>query len=282
MQSKKSRNTKKKRKAASILKYIVLILFAIVDFYPFFWVLMSSFKDNNAIIVKPLSLPDSISVYSYVRAWTDVMIGRNFKNSVIYSVCGVFLIVLLSAMVAFVETRVIPSKLLYGYFTLGIMIPMHAVLIPTFIIMKHLHIYNTRPGFIVLITASNLSLAIFILTSFMKSIPKELDEAAYIDGCSYFKMFYKIALPMAKPGLATIGTLTFLNCWNEYLFAYIMLSNEKIKTITQGIFALKGMYYTDYSTLCAGLMIAIIPMILFFIIFQEQVIGGMTAGAVKG
>ena len=272
---------KKKFKISSIFKYIVLAVFAVIDFYPFFWVLMSSFKDNIDITAAPLALPKTISFSSYIGAWTDVKIGVNFLNSVIYSVCGVFLIVLLSSMVAFVITRVLPSKLLYGYFTLGIMIPIHAILIPTFIIMKNLSIYNTRQGFIILITASNLSLAIFILTSFMQNIPIELDEAAYIDGCGYFKMFYKIAFPLAKPGLATIGTLTLLN-WNEYLFAYIMLANEKIKTITQGIFALKGRYYTDYATLCAGLMIAIIPMMAFFVIFQEQVIGGMTAGAVKG
>ena len=273
---------KKKFKISSIFKYIVLAVFAVIDFYPFFWVLMSSFKDNIDITAAPLALPKTISFSSYIGAWTDVKIGVNFLNSVIYSVCGVFLIVLLSSMVAFVITRVLPSKLLYGYFTLGIMIPIHAILIPTFIIMKNLSIYNTRQGFIILITASNLSLAIFILTSFMQNIPIELDEAAYIDGCGYFKMFYKIAFPLAKPGLATIGTLTLLNCWNEYLFAYIMLANEKIKTITQGIFALKVRYYTDYATLCAGLMIAIIPMMAFFVIFQEQVIGGMTAGAVKG
>lgn len=273
---------KKKFKISSIFKYIVLAVFAVIDFYPFFWVLMSSFKDNIDITAAPLALPKTISFSSYIGAWTDVKIGVNFLNSVIYSVCGVFLIVLLSSMVAFVITRVLPSKLLYGYFTLGIMIPIHAILIPTFIIMKNLSIYNTRQGFIILITASNLSLAIFILTSFMQNIPIELDGAAYIDGCGYFKMFYKIAFPLAKPGLATIGTLTLLNCWNEYLFAYIMLANEKIKTITQGIFALKGRYYTDYATLCAGLMIAIIPMMAFFVIFQEQVIGGMTAGAVKG
>lgn len=273
---------KKKFKISSIFKYIVLAVFAVIDFYPFFWVLMSSFKDNIDITAAPLALPKTISFSSYIGAWTDVKIGVNFLNSVIYSVCGVFLIVLLSSMVAFVITRVLPSKLLYGYFTLEIMIPIHAILIPTFIIMKNLSIYNTRQGFIILITASNLSLAIFILTSFMQNIPIELDEAAYIDGCGYFKMFYKIAFPLAKPGLATIGTLTLLNCWNEYLFAYIMLANEKIKTITQGIFALKGRYYTDYATLCAGLMIAIIPMMAFFVIFQEQVIGGMTAGAVKG
>ena len=273
---------KKKFKISSIFKYIVLAVFAVIDFYPFFWVLMSSFKDNIDITAAPLALPKTISFSSYIGAWTDVKIGVNFLNSVIYSVCGVFLIVLLSSMVAFVITRVLPSKLLYGYFTLGIMIPIHAILIPTFIIMKNLSIYNTSQGFIILITASNLSLAIFILTSFMQNIPIELDEAAYIDGCGYFKMFYKIAFPLAKPGLATIGTLTLLNCWNEYLFAYIMLANEKIKTITQGIFALKGRYYTDYATLCAGLMIAIIPMMAFFVIFQEQVIGGMTAGDVKG
>ena len=190
---------KKKFKISSIFKYIVLAVFAVIDFYPFFWVLMSSFKDNIDITAAPLALPKTISFSSYIGAWTDVKIGVNFLNSVIYSVCGVFLIVLLSSMVAFVITRVLPSKLLYGYFTLGIMIPIHAILIPTFIIMKNLSIYNTRQGFIILITASNLSLAIFILTSFMQNIPIELDEAAYIDGCGYFKMFYKIAFPLAKP-----------------------------------------------------------------------------------
>lgn len=273
---------RKKGNAGRIVRYIVLVFFAVVDFYPFFWVLMSSFKDNIAILADPLALPVSFDFSSYLRAWRDVKIGVNFLNSVIYSVSGVLLILLLSSMTAFVLTRVWQSKLMYGYFTLGIMIPMHAVLIPTFIIMKSLDIYNTRQGFIILITASNLSLAVFILTSFMQSIPVELDEAAYMDGCGYFKMFCKIALPMARPGLATVGTLALLNCWNEYLFAYIMLANEKIKTITQGIFALRGRYGTDYATLCAGLMIAIIPMMLFFVAFQEQVIGGMTAGAVKG
>lgn len=274
----------KKRKGSlgGAVKYCVLLFFAVIDFYPFFWVLLSSFKDNISIMADPLGLPASIDFSSYIRAWRDVKIGVNFLNSIVYSAFGVILIMLLSSMAAFVLTRVWQSKALYGYFTLGIMIPIHAIIIPTFIIMKNLNIYNTRQGFIILITASNLSLAIFILTSFMQSIPVELDEAAYMDGCGYFKMFYKIALPMAKPGLATIGTLTLLNCWNEYLFAYIMLANEKIKTITQGIFALKGRYSTDYATLCAGLMIAIIPMMMFFVAFQEQVIGGMTAGAVKG
>lgn len=276
------RMKRRRGNAGRLIKYGALGFLALVDFYPFFWVLMSSFKENIAILADPLALPHSFDFSSYLKAWRDVKIGVNFLNSVLYSASGVILILLLASMAAFVLTRVWQSKILYGYFTLGIMIPMHAVLIPTFIIMKELAIYNTRQGFVILITAANLSLAVFILTSFMKSIPMELDEAAYIDGCGYFKMFYKIALPMARPGLATIGTLALLNCWNEYLFAYIMLANEKIKTITQGIFALRGRYSTDYATLCAGLMIAIVPMMVFFVVFQEQVIGGMTAGAVKG
>lgn len=273
---------KKKYKIGAIAKYLVLILFAIVDFYPFFWVLMSSFKDNISVVARPLSLPDKIHFESYTTAWFNANIGQNFLNSVIYTVSSVVLIILFSSMTSFVLTRVWKSKILYSYFTLGIMIPVHAILIPSFIILKNLSLYNTRLGFIVLMVAGNISLAVFILTSFMENLPEELDDAARIDGCGYGRLFVSIIFPLAKPGIATIGTLTLLNCWNEYLFAYIMLAKEDIKTITQGIFALQGKYSTDYSALCAGLVIAIIPMMLFFLLFQEQVIEGMTAGSVKG
>lgn len=273
---------KKKVTLGSITKYLVLIIFAIIDFYPFFWVLMSSFKDNISVVARPLAFPSSINFQSYITAWVNANIGQNFLNSTIYTVVSVMLIILFSSMTSFVLTRVWKSKMLYSYFTLGIMVPVHAVLIPSFIVLKNFSLYNTRLGFIVLMVAGNISLAVFILTSFMKGLPEELDDAARIDGCGYGRLYANIIFPLAKPGIATIGTLTLLNCWNEYLFAYIMLAREDIKTVTQGIFALQGRYSTDYAALCAGLVIAIVPMMTFFLLFQEQVIGGMTAGSVKG
>ena len=273
---------KSKVKLPTVFKYIVLCFWAVIDIYPLFWVLMSSFKDKISVVARPLALPTSLRFESYAEAWIDGNIGNNFFNTIFYSVCAVILIALLSAMAAYALTRIVDMKLGIGYFTLGIMIPVHGILIPCFIIMKSLGFYNTRLGFIILMVAANMSLSVFVLSSFMKSIPREMDEAAIIDGCSYPRMFGNIILPLAKPGVATICTLAFLNCWNEYLYAYIMLQREDIRVITQGIFALQGRYATNYSALCAGLVISILPMMLFFILFQEQVIKGMAAGAVKG
>lgn len=276
------RNKKAKIQIPTILKYVALCIWAVIDIYPLFWVVMSSLKDKISVIARPLALPTTLRFQSYVEAWIDGNIGQNFMNTVLYSACSVVLIALFSSMAAFALTRIIRSKLISGYFTLGIMIPAHGILIPCFIIMKYLHFYNNRLGFIILMVAANLSLSIFVLTSFMKSIPMELDEAAIIDGCSYKWLYLQIILPLAKPGIATICTLALLNCWNEYLYAYIMLQKESLRVITQGIFALQGRYATNYSALCAGLVISILPMMLFFVLFQEQVIGGMTAGSVKG
>lgn len=271
-----------KIKIPTVLKYLVLSFFVIIDLYPLVWVLSSSFKDKITIFSEPFSLPKSLGLENYINAWIKCQIGKNFWNTVIYSFFSIILIILISSMAAFVLARVWKSKLMYAFFTLGIMIPTHAVLIPSFIIMRKLGLYNTKPGFIILMIASNLSFSIFVLTSYMKGLPGELDDAAMIDGCSYFRLYWNIVFPLARPGIATVGTLTLLNVWNEYLFANIMLARDDLKTLTQGIFALQGKYSTDYAGLCAGLVITILPMMIFFLMFQEQVIGGMTAGSVKG
>ena len=137
-------------------------------------------------------------------------------------------------------------------------------------------------GLIILYAVSNLSLAIFILVGFMKSIPKEIEEAAELDGCSLPRTFFQIVFPLCRPGISTVATLAFLNCWNEYLFAYVFISSSPLKTITQGIYALKGTYNTNYGLLTAGLVMEIVPVVIAYIFFQEQVVAGMTAGAVKG
>ncbi|GHV37650.1 sugar ABC transporter permease [Spirochaetia bacterium] len=263
-------------------KYVVLSAFAVLALYPFIWVLISSLKTDPEIFGSPFSLPSVYQYGNFYTAWVVAKIGDYFGNSVFYTVVSVFFILLLSSMVSYVITRVEQFRFLQRYFTLGIMIPVHAVLIPTFVLLKTLGMYNTRIGFICILIASHLSLSVFILSGYMKSVPKELDEAALIDGCSFAKTFFIIILPISKPGLATVGTLTLLNCWNEYLYAYIMLANAAIKTITQGIFSMQGQYVTNYAYMCAGLVIAIVPVMLFYVIFQEQVMEGITAGAIKG
>ncbi len=264
------------------IRYLAMVLFALSSLSPFLWILLSSLKTNSEIYGKPFGLPSVLVFENYVTAWNNANIGVNLFNSLLVSFSAVAIVVLFGSMAAYILARVKTSLFLYTYFTLGIMVPVHTILIPTFILMKDFGLNNTREGLIILYAVSNLSLAIFILVGFMKSIPVEIEEAAIMDGCSMPQVFFKVIFPLSMPGLATIGILTFLNCWNEYLFAYILISNDKLKTVTQGIFALQGAYNTNYGPLCAGLTLAIIPVMIIYVIFSEQVIAGMTAGAVKG
>jgi raffinose/stachyose/melibiose transport system permease protein len=282
MESRSSNYYRNRNVFGSSLRYAAMVLFAISSLSPFLWILLSSLKTNSEIYGKPFGLPSVLVFENYVTAWNNANIGSNLFNSLLVSFSAVAIVILFGSMAAYILARVKTSLFLYTYFTLGIMVPVHTILIPTFVLMKDFGLNNTRQGLIILYAVSNLSLAIFILVGFMKSIPVEIEEAAIMDGCSMPQVFFKVIFPLSMPGLATIGILTFLNCWNEYLFAYILISNDKFKTVTQGIFALQGAYNTNYGPLCAGLTLAIIPVMIIYVIFSEQVIAGMTAGAVKG
>ena len=267
------------------IAYVMTALFAIVCLLPFYLILVGSFTKESTILTEGYSFfltARNFSMEAYKMAFKSPdTIVQAYGITLFVTVTGTVIAVGLSAMTGYVLARPdFPwrNKISFFFFFTTLF---SGGLVPWYLMCSKFFKFNNHIYSLILPCLFSVWNMI-IAKSFMKGIPVELDEAAYMDGCSYFKMFYKIAFPLAKPGLATIGTLTLLNCWNEYLFAYIMLANEKIKTITQGIFALKGRYYTDYATLCAGLMIAIIPMMAFFVIFQEQVIGGMTAGAVKG
>jgi raffinose/stachyose/melibiose transport system permease protein len=141
---------------------------------------------------------------------------------------------------------------------------------------------NNQIGLIFIYVATGVSFSFFLLSGFLNTIPKEMDESAKIDGAGYVRIFLSILLPVIKPGLATVATFSFLHSWNEFLFGLIMITGERKMTITVGIDTLKGMYTTQYGLLCAGLMFAIVPMVIIYILLQEHVIKGVTAGAVKG
>lgn len=263
-------------------KYVVAIFFAVLALFPFLWITMNSFKNNKEIYGSPFKLPATFKFSNYVDAWSTAKIAIYFVNSIIISFSAVIIIVLIASMASYYISRLKPSKGIYSFFTLGIMIPIHAMLIPTFIMLRNANLLNTRLGLAIVYCAVNLSLSIFILVGFMKGIPKDLEEAAMIDGASVYRIFFSIIIPIAKPGIATIATLSFLNAWNDFLYAQVLISNPAIKTITQGIYNLRGQYTTDYGLMSAGLVITIIPVTLIYILFQEQVVKGMTAGAVKG
>ncbi|WP_099517670.1 carbohydrate ABC transporter permease [Paenibacillus sp. BIHB 4019] len=268
--------------AKKSFNYVLLALYSVTTIFPFLWVFLSSFKTNSEIYSHPFSLPKEWQFENYVKAWTSGNIGANFVNTTYITLISVALILLFGAMASYVLARVYPSMLLYTFFSLGIMIPGQTILIPTFSILKGFHLINTHLGLILMYIVGSLSLTIFVLVSFMKTLPKELEEAAIVDGAGRYRTFFSIILPLSTPGLATVGILALLSCWNEYLFAYVLISDPDLKTLTQGIYGMKGEYMTDYGPMTAGLAITMIPVVILYILFQEKVVAGMTAGAVKG
>jgi raffinose/stachyose/melibiose transport system permease protein len=264
------------------LKYALLSVYGVTTIFPFIWVLISSVKTNAEIYSSPFALPKVWQFGNYLKAWTSGNIGVNFFNSFYITAIAVTLVLLFGAMASYILARVYPSLALYTLFALGIMIPAQTILIPTFSILKELNLVNNHVGLILMYVVSNLSLTIFILVSFMKTLPKELEEAAIVDGADRYRIFFSIILPLSAPGLATVGILALLSCWNEYLFAYVLISSPDLKTLTQGIYGMKGEYMTDYGPMTAGLTITMIPVIILYMLFQEKVVAGMTAGAVKG
>ncbi|RXZ82327.1 carbohydrate ABC transporter permease [Paenibacillaceae bacterium] len=263
-------------------KYAIAWVYALLSVYPFLWVLLTSFKNNDELYRSPFSLPKVWRFENYLEAWSGANIGTYFSNSIVVSLGAVIALILICAMASYAVTRVKPSAAMLAYFTVGIMIPIHALIMPTVIMFREVSLVNSLWGLFLVYIAANISISIFILSGFMRGIPKELEEAAMIDGSTRTGAFFKIILPISKPGLATIATLAFLNIWNDYLYGLVLISNPKLKTLTMGISDLKGTYATQYGLLCAGFMLAIIPVMVMYFIFQEQIIKGMTAGAVKG
>lgn len=270
------------RRIKELLRYLFLGVYAVTCFVPFVWVIVSSFKDNAGIFGKPFSLPDKWLVANYFDALTRGNVGSGFINSAIITAVTLFFTLLFSSMIAYVLSRILPNLALYTYFTIGIMVPLHSIIIPSFIMVKNFSLINKHPGLILTYIAGNIAMSVFLLAGFMRSIPAELEEAAMMDGCSLTRTFFSIILPISKPGLATAATLAFLNCWNDYLFASVIIASPRLKTLTMRVYDLKAVYSTEYGLLCAGVALAIVPVIIMYVLFQEQVIKGMTAGAVKG
>jgi raffinose/stachyose/melibiose transport system permease protein len=264
-----------------ILKYVILTFMAVLALYPFLWVLNSGFKSNQEIYMNSFGLPHVWKVANYTRAVFSNSMRTGFMNSVIVTASVLTLVVVLGGMVSYVIARVLNSKWLYLYFTVGIMIPMTSILIPVFLMLRQMGLLNSLMGLIVIYAACQMSMTVFVLTGFLKSIPREIEEAAIIDGCSLVQVFFRIVFPLSKPGIATVCTLVFIYCWNEYLLATIIAGSGKLRTIIVAVYMSKVEMQTDYGMLCANLVMSILPVVIFYLLFQEQVIKGMTAGSVK-
>lgn len=275
---------KRRSQIVKIIIYTLLVLLACLYILPLLWVVITSLKDDATLMISPWAMPSKLMFENYTFAWTKGNLGIATLNSLI--VCATTLVVsmLFGAMAAFAiaKMRWKFSKLCLTYFMIGMMIPVHCILIPLFVQFSQLHLSNTLIGIIIPYITFSLPITIYIMVGFFEGIPNELFESACIDGCSIYKMFASVALPLAKTGFMVTGLMSFVANWNELLLAMVFISNEAKKTLPVSLTKFVGPYNTNYCQMFAAIMLAIIPTIIVYCAFANQIVEGLTAGAVKG
>lgn len=268
-----------------IVRWFLIIFFAVYTLFPLIWLVISSFKTNFEFLAKsPFSLPAVWQVGNYVNALKVAGLGRMLLNSVFIGLVATVFNVMVASMSAYCISRFNfrGKERLFLLFTVGILVPLNALMVPYFVIINKLNLYNTYGGLILLYTAIGIPMSTVIIRGLMDSLPAEIEEAAYIDGCGFYGRFFHIILPLARTGIVTAATFEFLTCWNEFVFANLIVSSEKLRTIQVGIRYFTNQFSTDYVSMYAAIVISIVPSILGYVIFQEQIISGLTSGAVKG
>lgn len=281
---KEDEDNMKKASIAKIAIYIFLILLAFIYLAPLVWMLFVSVKDNAEIFSSPFALPQRIQWENYTFAWTAGFLGKATLNSAIVCIVTLVLSMIIGSMAAFAIARMRWkfAKLMMTYFMIGMMVPVHCVLIPLFKTFSAMGLYNSLLGLIIPYTTFSLPITIFIMTGFFENMPRELFEAACIDGCSIYKCFTSIALPLSKTGLFVTGLMSFVANWNELLLAMVFISDDTKKTLPVSLSKFVGPYNTNYVQMFAAIIIAIIPTIIVYCCFSNQIVDGLTAGAVKG
>ena len=273
---------KKKLFISSILRNVIAWIFSAICIIPFLVIVFNSFKDKKAAAKMDLSLPIPIHLENFLTVIEKGKLLRSFFNSLLYAAGSTVLCVLLAALAAYVlaRNRSKLNKFFYLFIVLGITLPINYVALTK--VLQFLHLNNTRIGIILLYTAMQLPFMTFLIHGFVLKVPVELDEAAVIDGCGPFKLFFYIMFPLLKPAVATAAVLTFLNTWNEFVSPLYFLNKTEQWPMTLSVYNFFGMYYKDWNLVCADILLTSLPVLIVYLIGQKYIVAGMTAGAIKG
>lgn len=266
-----------------LLFQALLMGYALTVLLPLVIMLMNSVKSVKDIFTRPYGLPTTFQWSNYVQAWQQANFTAYMKNSVFVSLTTVLCVLAISSMAAYVlaRFRFRGAALLQGLFLVGLMLPIRLAIIPLFLLMRDLRLVNTHLSLILIYTSSALPFAIFLLTTFMRNVPRSLEEAAVVEGAGWFIIYARIVLPLVRPALATVAIFNFMHTWNDFFFPLIFLKKKSLMTIPVGISTFFGEYGNQWHLLFAGLAIAMVPVILVFLIMSRQFIAGLTAGALK-
>ena len=269
----------------TLLVQILMTVVALIYIFPLLVILNYSFKTKKELYLEsPLALPASLQFDNYKNAFNKMNMATTFTNTLFYTAVSVVLLALLCGVTAWAIARCKAKffKFCYVYFIIGILIPYQALFLPIYIIGYRLNLTNTRYGIIFMYIATGVSFGVFLMTSFMSTVPIELEEAARIGGCSVFRTYFTVVLPLLKPAMATLVIMQAFQIWNDYLLASLYVSKNSLKTLTVVIQSLFSSQASDYTTAMAAIVVSVLPIAILFIALQKYFIKGMTVGAVKG
>ncbi|MGI6069211.1 MAG: carbohydrate ABC transporter permease [Blautia sp.] len=275
---------KKKKVGIDIFIHIILLLLVFICLFPIALVVINSLKANAEIVRNPLSFPKILQLGNYISAWTTGKFANGFKNSIELTGCTILIILICATLAGYVLSakRIKGSGGVLMYFMMAMTVPIQLFLFPLYYAYAKMGLIGNIPATSLILAAVSMPLAVFLMRTFFLAVPKELEEAARIDGAGTFQVIWNVMRPVVSPGLITVGVIVGLQAWNEYLISSTFLQGEKNFTATLGFLSMNGSYGSNMGILMASAVILILPIVIFFLIAQKWFVDGMVSGAVKG
>jgi len=270
--------------AGNLMKRTILLVYAAAIVLPLLIIVFASFKGTNELFKNPIGLPTSFSFNNYLNMIKEQSMGDYFLNSVIVTCSTIFLVLFFSSLLSYAMYRFTGWKgvLLYGLFAAGMMVPPQVNMIPIYTLVAKLGLTNSLVGLIAVSASVFMPVAVFILAGFMKSMPKEMIEAAAIDGANEWRVYYQVVLPITLPSLSASAIFLSVMVWNDLLYPLLFINSNSKKTLPLALLQFQGEYLTNYSMIFAGVIIASAPMVIAYVFLQRYFVAGVTAGSVKG
>ena len=277
-------SSKKKRIWINVLIHFVLILLLLICLLPIALVVINAFKTNAEIVRNPLSIPKVLHLENFIQAWTTGKFAHGFINSIKLSGCTILIILVCSTLAGYVLSgyRIKGSGIILTYFMMAMTVPIQLFLFPLYYAFAKLNLIGNIPATSLILSAMFMPLSVFLMRTFFLNVPKELEDAARIDGANEFYIFHKIVIPMSKNGISSIAIFQFLWAWEDFLWPYLVIDDSRKQLLSVGLKMFNGQYSTDYGALFAATTISIIPVLAVYLFFQKQFIAGIAASAVKG
>lgn len=274
----------RRQRAAQWVIAVPMMILALATIYPMLFALNVSLKDRKGYVLDRLGITQTFTVQNFADAWTNASMGRYFANTIIVTLISVVLILLLSSMCGYALSHLSfrGSKVAFLIILAMMMIPFQVIMVPTIKVLSSMGLIDTFPGLIIAYVAQYLPFTVYFMTSYYAGIPREMTEAARVDGNGLFGVWWRIMVPSGKPALISMGILNALFIWNDILIALLLMQSPEKRTVMVGVSTLRGQYPDNVPTYIAGVMLTVLPIIIVYLVFQRQITAGVTAGATKG